>query len=97
MGDLTGFYQSNIDRYELAIKSIRKQLFLVAVLRLVAFTGFGVFVYLFMLRQQTLFAILSIVSLAFFLWFVKRSTTLNSKRQVNENLLFINKNEQEHG
>lgn len=93
MGDRANFYQSNIDRYELALKSIKKQLLLAAAVRLAVFVGLGIFVYLFMLRQQGLFVGLSLLSLALFLWFVKKSTTLNNNRQLNENLLFINKNE----
>lgn len=93
MDDLSRFYQSYINRYEQAIQAIKKQLFYVAVVRLTAFVAFVFFVYRFMVNQQTLFAVLSLLSLAAFLYFVKRSTLLTNQKQSNENLLYINRNE----
>ncbi len=93
MSDRTDFYQSNITTYEQALRSIKKQLFYNAVLRLASFSLLAYFIYKAFVSSQSLYTIAILVLLSIFLALVKRSTTLQTARQLNDNLLFINKNE----
>lgn len=93
MDDPAGFYQTYIDRYSGAIKKLKQQLFNVAVLRFFAFAGFALCIFAFIRTHRELFVALALLALAAFLYFVKRSSTLTSKKLLAENLFFINRNE----
>ena len=94
MSELHQLYKDLIDQYAFNISRYKKQLFVVATIRLIVFVCMLLFVYLLLQTGIFYWSIAAILSLAGFLFLVKQSTHLTVQKQLNESLLSINQNEQ---
>ena len=93
MSDLHEVYKNLIDQYSLNISRYKKQLFVVATIRLVVFVGLLSCIY-FLLKSGNLYwAVTALAALTGFLFLVKQSANITTQKQLNENLLLINQNE----
>lgn len=95
MNDLLSFYSRRAEIHSTALSKVKKRLFYISVLRLMTFSVFLLFTYLFFKNQETIFIAASIAFLAVFLFLIKKSADLNIGKKLLENLLFVNINEVE--
>ncbi|MCY7421100.1 MAG: hypothetical protein LH478_05075 [Chitinophagaceae bacterium] len=93
MSELHQLYKDLIDQYSFNISRYKKQLFVVATIRLMVFVSILWFVYLLLQTGIFYWSIPAVLSLAGFLFLVKKSAQLTAQKQLNESLLSINQNE----
>ncbi len=93
MTDLASFYRIKIDDYKASLVKISKKLFLISAARLIAFLIIVASVYLFTKNGGNPALIAGILTITFFLYLVKASSSYTYEKELMQKRLSVNENE----